>query len=471
MKVGTLLLPEAVDLENYGSQVESGDVRVETNIVRPISFSDGRGRGGHASFTLPPLGIIQDAVLVFATETSNTAHGYPAYYPGNVGLASAIDEISLTIGGKKICSTNHFGHFFGSQRGYRDMDKRRHIDMIKYGTNDFLQVKQNHAGNANDGVGYVNSEYNVVTRLGNNTGNDNSSTHMLHLSDMFKFFNTNFDIPAYLLNSDQQIQIHIRFRNETDWGSRQVISQATNTAFGANTCNIVKESIKLIVDNVFLDEPRMAAIRQSYMQGQVLSYTDLEATNITMTAPGAQEETKIITFNGAGKKLVGWTAALPITQATAIINECRVHTHGIYNSYGQDRIGYNVQINNKNQLNTASRNMLPSEVIALLSTFNPNNDYIEQPKGLTDFLYGNSGGVSDTTINTSAQNREAYSGIANYLGFSLGDGIQVSNVAPTLELYRNRTTSNANLAAQNCIIWAYTIRYFSIRDGRVSISY
>ena len=116
------------------------------------------------------------------------------------------------------------------------------------------------------------------------------------------------------------------------------------------------------------------------------------------------------------------------------------------------------------------------EVAALYSTLHESNDYLDMPKGLLDYLFGYNGGVSNTLTNDSsavaADRRTQYAGLCCYYGLSFGpNGVSVSEVAPTLEIARNNTTTQADMGNSTIVAFVEVIRYFSLRNGRVNITY
>ena len=474
MKLSNLVLPDAVDLKNYESSVETSSTRCESNVVRPTSFSDNQGKG-QFTFVIPPLGIIHDCMLTFAAETT-AARDNLNLYPASTGLTSMIEEISLSIGGAKICSVSGFQDRFASMRCFTDMEKRRYYDSYKYGTSDYYEVKINSAGNSNNGVGFPNSVFPDYIKIRDQVANPNgSSSFRLNLKDMFEFFNTNFDLPAYLLDSDQKIILSVKLTNETTIGDRVVVN-ANAPTLTTNFTKIERDSCRLYVENVFLDESKMSQIAEIYRGGQVLQYRDIETTKSSLLSPGANVYTDKNTFtiNGAGKAITGVNFCIKPT--ADIKTNAQLHTLGSYKSNSYDRTGFNIQVNNKNVLNSNSENMQLGEVAALYSTLHESNDYLDMPKGLLDFLFGDNGGISDTLTNSSSAanngRRKQYAGLCAYYGLSFGpNGVSVSNVAPTLEIARNNTTTQANMGNATIVAFVEVIRYFSLRNGRVNITY
>lgn len=468
MKLSNLALPSQAQLSNYDDSVELTNSRLETNVVRPTNFTD-NGKG-QIDFVIPPIGIIHDVMLTFALETPAAQNTLGTYLCGSVGIAGVIDEMYFSIGGSRVCSINSYGDRFSSRRCFRDMSDRETYDSFKYGTSDFYITKIDHAGNQNNGVGYVNSTYKDYVKVGDQTTTPySSSTFRLNLKDMFEFFNESFDLPAFTLDPDQVIKLHIKLKDEVRYGNRVVVDDATanNPAFANAT--IERASCKLFVDSVFLDESRMITIQNQYQSGQVIKYGDIETTK-TSNNVAAQTSKDLITINGTGKVLKGVTFALK--PVLALKPEAYNHTFGDYISYSYDRTGFNIQVNNKNVLNSNSENMLLSESAYLYGTFNFYNDYIDQPLGLLDYQFGDYTGMSDTQINSSvAQDRDQWAGLQKYYGLSLGRGVSVSNVAPTLEIYRDNTTAATNIGNAEIVTFCDVVRYFSIRNGRVNVTY
>lgn len=468
MKLNNLALPSSAQLSNYDDSMEISNTRLETNVVRPTSFSDVNGRG-EVTFVIPPIGILHDIMLTFSLNTPGPQYTLGSYPCGSVGIAGIIDELYLSIGGTRVCSVSSFGDRFSSKRSFRDMSDRQWYDTYKYGTNDAYQVKINNAGNAHDGVGFRSNVYDPITRIGSNANVDSSSSFRLNLKDMFEFFNENFDLPAFTLDADQVIKLHLKLKNESDWGDRAVTFTATANGPAFDNCAIVRDSCKLYVDSVFLDEARMLTIQQQYAQGTIIKYGDVESTK-TSSNIASQTNKSTFTLNGTGKVVTG--ISFCVKPDKALKREAYYHTYGAYYSFGYDRTGYNIQLNNKNVLNTNSENMLNIESDYLYGTFNKHNDFIDQPLGMLDFQSGDDVAVSDTAINGSVGGqRDHYAGLQKYFGLSFGKGVKVSNVAPTLELYRNNETSAVNIGNSTLVTFVDVVRYFSIRNGRVNVTY
>ena len=114
------MLPSDVKLSQFSGSVplESQQVRVESEILRPISFSD-TGKNGHVRYILENKGILSpNSRLTFCgvVGASNYADGL-AYYPMLTGGMALIRNVRLMIGNRTIATSQAFNQFFSNQRG------------------------------------------------------------------------------------------------------------------------------------------------------------------------------------------------------------------------------------------------------------------------------------------------------------------------------------------------------------------
>ena len=485
MTINELMLPSDVKLSQFSGSVplESQQVRVESEILRPISFSD-TGKNGHVRYILENKGILSpNSRLTFCgvVGASNYADGL-AYYPMLTGGMALIRNVRLMIGNRTIATSQAFNQFFSNQRGLVKSCKRLGVDAVEKLTNDNYRVVANNANNSNNGIGAYTGQvdlsgsnpadvvdFNLFSALDNVA--DESPTFSVSLKELFPFFTDEFDIPLYLLNNNERVIIHIDLEDE-DEGSetlnigRRSVKDTGNSHFA--TTRLDENSTKMIVDYVYFSQDKMAEIEQAYRQrGDLASYVDLQLveTSLADTVADSEVEDKVI-LTGADRVVRGiFMNTTPYYNTGASSGLAVATTHGRYYSYSYNQArGFNLTINNQKLLNTPLSNQKQAENYYYYSTWNGNQGaYIPTP------FYMDIAGLSDNHINgTMDQNKQT--GSNSPMGISFGnDGYRVNSTPISLELMRKDSRA---IVSNRLFCWVLVRRIFSVnKNGSVSVSF
>lgn len=485
MTINELMLPQDVKLSQFSGAVplESQQVRVESEILRPISFSD-TGKNGHVKYILENKGILSpNSRLTFCGVVASSGYANAlCYYPNMAGGLSILKNVRLMIGNRTIATSSAFNQFICNQRGLVKPCKRLGIDAVEKLTNDNYRVVANNANTSNNGMGIYTGkvdvsgtnpadvvDFNLFSAIDNVA--DESPTFSVSLKELFPFFTDEFDIPLYLLNNNERVIIHIDLEDENESTEalnigRRSVKDTTNGLF--NTTTLDENSTKMIVDYVYFSQEKMAEIEQAYRtRGDLASYVDLQLveTSLADTVADTEVVDKVI-LTGSDRVVRGlFMNTIPVYNASASVAGAVATTHGRYYSYSYNQArGFNLTINNQKLLNTPLSNQKQSENYYYYSTFNGNQGaYIPTP------FYIDNKGLSDNHIN-GAMDQNQSGGSNSPMGISFGnEGYRVNSTPISLELMRKDSRA---LTGNRLFCWVLVRRIFSVnKNGSVSVSF
>jgi len=99
------------DLVKIGTIPSDTAIDVATEILEPVSFSQDECR-----FVLTNKGILHsNSRLTFALDgnvLSDRTPGQSAFFPANIGVASLLQRVRLTVGGKTLSEIEDFNHYY-----------------------------------------------------------------------------------------------------------------------------------------------------------------------------------------------------------------------------------------------------------------------------------------------------------------------------------------------------------------------
>ena len=99
------------DLVKIGTIPSDTAIDVATEILEPVSFSQSECR-----FVLTNKGILHsNSRLTFAldgTVFDTRTAGQSAFFPVNIGVASLLQRVRLTVGGKTLSEIEDFNHYY-----------------------------------------------------------------------------------------------------------------------------------------------------------------------------------------------------------------------------------------------------------------------------------------------------------------------------------------------------------------------
>ena len=451
-----MILPEAVDPDNYSANMPPTQIRTETIFNKPRSINNNT-----ATFRIENSGILdfKSSRLVLQAN-STTANDDMVAYVANCGVASLIQTATLKCG-KVICTSQNYGNYFSIvHNSFTSNNDKTEKDRYLYGTFNGFKVGIDNGNDNYKGISFApsNSMKSTVNSLADT--NDKGSSFSIELSKIFPGF-ISTDIPLYLLN--QNLEIEIVFTPENTIGDRAILCDNAGTATDKNV--IAQDEVMLIEDHHFFSDMRMEQIRDAYRQnGYSAPYNDLISTRDALTASSTDQLRTNHQISGAGKMVDSILCANPITDET--FNA----VSRAFGKYGSDscleKKTFNLTINNKKQFPIDVTNMNVGIMNAIYQSLYGQNP-VEIPYSLQCKLQKIGVNV-DRTFNGQA-NYADIMGQMDYFGCKLDD-VKVGNTPITLELLRH-DSQNA-LKAQDLVTFLIIRRQFSITpNGSIEVSY
>ena len=471
-----MITPDKVDLSNFNADLESQQVRVDSEILHPISTSN-TGTNDFVKFVIQSKGILSPkSKIQFAGTTSSTYSGSVAFYPMLTGGLGMIRSARLTIGNRTICTSDSYNHFFATQRGLVRPCKRLGVDAVRHLTNDNYKVVLKGTGAKNEGVGVFTGEidetgqeeecvFNDFSQIGA-TASD-TPTFSVSLEELFPFMSDKLDIPLFVLKPNEQVVIHLDLQNDVKTGDRSV-RDAGNTNFDKTLMYV--PDVKMIVDYVYFNQDRMDDIMNSYrVNGDLVEYVDLQLVEQSVDNLTADTlNTQKIILTGTNRVCRGLFMSYQQKLNLDPTASDRNFANSVFGEYYSEDIptqrGFNLTINNQQLLVATPSDMTKSQNYYYYSTWNGNQPaYIPYP------LYCEyNGGMSDNKINGIANTH--LRGRNSPMGISFGnDGFSINSVPLQLTLTRQTTDSPTTNRIR---VWCLIRRMFSINNnGSVSVSY
>jgi len=464
--IKSLMLPSEVNVDEYNANPIPQEARVDTQYLLANQINDNSCR-----FVLNNAGILdmKNTKLVLQANCATTNDSKVAY-PMGTGVCALVDRAILRFGSKVACTSSNFGHYFNIVNwSFTATDTKKNIDAYTYLTQNAFGVVADASNDVYDGVGWLEGNVSDATD-GNTAGlsqlaslSDNGSNGSIPLSVLFPGF-VSTDLPMYLIRDEVSIEIVWKQENSAP-GARVIVTDDTSP-FSLTAANPIDQSeVMLICDHVFFSNQRMNAIEDNYRQnGFNAFYSDMQSTNNILADATATTASRLnFKIGGAGKTVQSFLAANNASLVTAPVYK---YAFGEYNSVScEDQKGFQLTINNQNQLGIDPQNMNYAMMNNLLGSLYDNN-YPEIPYALYNELSPE--GMTDRTWNAQS----GYAGMKGHqcpFGMKL-DNVKVKNIPIDLELFRLSSTSG--LVASNLYTFIIVRRQFSIdQTGRVAVSY
>jgi len=451
-----MILPEAVDPDNYSANMPPTQIRTETIFNKPRSINNNT-----ATFRIENSGILdfKSSRLVLQANCT-TANDDMVAYVANCGVAALIQTATLKCG-KVICTSQNYGNYFSIvHNSFTSNNDKTEKDRYLYGTFSGFKVGIDNNNDNYKGISFApsNSMKSTINSLADT--NDKGSSFSVPLSMLFPGF-ISTDIPLYLLN--QNLEIEIVFTPENTIGDRAIMCDNAATATDVNV--IAQDEVMLIEDHHFFSDMRMEQIREAYRQnGYSAPYNDLISTRDALTALTTNQLRTTHQISGAGKMVDSILCANPVTDSTANF------VRRAFGKYGSDscleKKTFNLTINNKKQFPIDVSNMNVAIMNSIYQSLYGQNP-IEIPYALQCKLQ-KVGVNTDRTFNSRA-NYADIMGQMDYFGCKLDD-VKVGNTPITLELLRQ--DSQTALKAQDLVTFLTIRRQFTITpNGSIEVSY
>ena len=474
--IASMNTPDKVDLSNFNADLESQQVRIDSEILHPISTSN-TGVNDYVKFVIENKGILSPkSKIQFCGTTSSVYSGSVCFYPMLTGGLSMIRSARLMIGNRTIATSERYNHFFASQRGLVRPCKRLGVDAVRHLTNDNYKVVLKGNGAVNEGVGVFTGEidqtgdeeecvFNDFSQIG--ATQSDSPTWSVSLEELFPFMSDNLDIPLFVLKPNEQVVLQIDLQDDTRTGNRSVRDNG-NTNYD-KTLMYVPDT-KMIVDYVYFNQNRMNDIMNSYrVNGDLVEYVDLQLVEQSVDNLAADTlNTQKIILTGTNRVCRGLFMTYQQNTHLSPSTSNRNYANSVLGDYYSEDIptqrGFNLTINNQQLLVATPSDMTKSQNYYYYSTWNGNLPaYLPKPiyeKGNTKMTDNKINGIANVHLE----------GKNSPMGISFGnDGFAINSVPLQLTLTRQTTDTPTN---NRLYVWCLIRRMFSINNnGSVSVSY
>ena len=283
VKIGTIPTDTAID--------------VATAILEPVSFSQSECR-----FVLTNKGILHsNSRLTFALDGnvfSNRTAGQSAFFPVNIGVASLLQRVRLTVGGKTISEIEDFNHYYAYESMFVTPEQNKEREQVFTGrvglgarpTLKNRQAKLKDAGTGTNNIESINEADSLCIDNGNDFDYDADSdlsavldkdsvplpsrkmmefqqdgqkgVFSILLADLFPFLKMN-QLPLFMLK--EQVAIHLTFQpkvaDATDGSSQRIVTDFQTSADEDGT--ILRDDVKMVADYIFYPQEMMLQYQQS----------------------------------------------------------------------------------------------------------------------------------------------------------------------------------------------------------------
>lgn len=469
--ISSYITPDKVDLNNFNADLESQQVRVDSEILHPISNTN-TGTNDYVKFVIENKGILSPkSKIQFCGTTTGTYADNVAFYPMLTGGIANIRSARLMVGNRTIATSERYNQFFATQRGLVRPCKRLGVDAVRHLTNDSYKVVVKADGTKNNGVGVYTGEldmtggyedvvFNTFSQIGSTS--NGSPTWSVSLEELFPFMADNLDIPLFVLKPNEQVVLQIDLQNDSELGDRSV-RDYSNDQYDKTLMYV--PDVKMICDFVYFNQDRMDDIMNSYrVNGDLVEYVDLQLVEQSLQDLAADtQNTQKIILTGTNRVCRGLFATYQQNQGTT-----RNYVQNVLGNYFSENIAtrraFNLTINNQQLLVSTPSDITDSQMYYYYSTWNGNLPAFI-PKPLYDI--GNTQ-MTDNVVNGIANSN--LQGKNSPMGISFGNqGFAINSVPIQMTLVREQ----GGTATKNRIyVWCLIRRMFSINNnGSVSVSY
>ena len=348
------------DLVKIGTIPTDTAIDVATEILEPVSFSQSECR-----FVLTNKGILHsNSRLTFALsgDVINAATtGDDAFLPANIGIASLLQRVRLTVGGKTISEIEDFNHYYAYESMFIPPETNKEREQVFTGrvglgvkpTLTQRQTTYEVAGNATPATaGNVESLTEAVsvcidngkdfdqnfssntTILANDVlpGNtrqvwdfqreENKGVFSILLADLFPFLKMN-QLPLFMMK--EQVAIHLAFEPQVSTAAN---SKRISTRFGKaanNDATINRDDVKMVADYIFYPQEMM----EQYMTAnQNMSFNYVDYQFVKRDVAQAEFEGQLIQNVGGAGRIVN--------KVCVQVENKKPLTQGPINNYGSD---------------------------------------------------------------------------------------------------------------------------------------
>ena len=349
------------DLVKIGTIPSDTAIDVATEILEPVSFSQSECR-----FVLSNKGILHsNSRITFAGDgltQDAPGVGKDVFLPANIGIASILQRVRLTVGGKTISEIEDFNHYYAYESMFVPPETNKEREQVFTGrvglgtrpTLKHRQLSYSVAGNASETLaGNIESvseadsicidngkdfdqNFNSLTVLPATTlpsnsrqvwdfqQEENKGVFSILLADLFPFLKMN-QLPLFMMK--EQVAIHLTFQDkQTTATSSQRICHTKNASLTLdNDFNIDRNDVKMVADYIFYPQDMMLQYATAN-RNMSFNYVDYQFVKRDVS-DGEFSGQLIQNVGGAGRI---------VNKVCVQVENKKPNTAGIINNYGSD---------------------------------------------------------------------------------------------------------------------------------------
>ena len=350
------------DLVKIGTIPSDTAIDVATEILEPVSFSQSECR-----FVLSNKGILHsNSRITFAGDgltQDAPGVGKNVFLPANIGIASILQRVRLTVGGKTISEIEDFNHYYAYESMFIPPETNKEREQVFTGrvglgtrpTLKHRQLSYSVAGNASTTLAGNIESVSEADSICIDNGKDfdeyyNSLTHLLPaatlpsnsrqvwdfqqeenkgvfsilLADLFPFLKMN-QLPLFMMK--EQVAIHLTFQDQQSTAtSSQRICHTLNGALTLdNDFNIDRNDVKMVADYIFYPQEMMV---QYAMANRNMSFNYVDYQFVKRDVSAGEFSSQLIQNVGGAGRIVN--------KVCVQVENKKPNTAGIINNYGSD---------------------------------------------------------------------------------------------------------------------------------------
>ena len=494
------------DLVKIGTIPSDTAIDVATEILEPVSFSQSECR-----FVLTNKGILHsNSRLTFALsgDVINAAGmGDDAFLPANIGIASLLQRVRLTVGGKTISEIEDFNHYYAYESMFIPPETNKEREQVFTGrvglgvkpTLKQRQLRYDVAGNASatlagnieslteadsvcidNGKDFDQNFSSNTTILANDVvqtntrqvwdfqREENKGVFSILLADLFPFLKMN-QLPLFMMK--EQVAIHLSFEPQATTAAD---SKRISTRFGKaanNDATINRDDVKMVADYIFYPQEMM---EQYMMSNQNMSFNYVDYQFVKRDVAAAEFTGQLIQNVGGAGRIVN--------KVCVQVENKKPATQGLINNYGSDTPLVTATGNGTIETNLRYNDLFLFPIDVTNSARQFHN--LVQTEGriphVSRDIYSGQGQLAKEAVfggferypmgsayggGTSALNADIRSR-ANWHCYQLNRGERVNSRG--IELYDKRTTmpSSSTLRA-----WLQVVRMAQLNNGMMEVVY
>ncbi len=348
------------DLVKIGTIPTDTAIDVATEILEPVSFSQNECR-----FVLTNKGILHSnsriTLSVDKGVFANPTQGQNSFFPINIGIASLLQRVRLTIGGKTISELEDFAHYYAYESNFitpEQLKEREQVFTARTGlaVRPTLKERQDEydgAGTAVNNIESINEADSVCIDNGTDfdykstsTGRsvldkatDPSATRQVQgwcdthnnpvfsilIADLFPFLKMN-QLPLFMLK--EQVAIHLTFTPQVAGGLGAANSTRISTTLGDvgdADAIITRDEVKMVADYIFYPQEMMLQYQQANAN-MSFSYVDYQFV---------KRDVSSAEFSGQLIQNVGGAGRI-VNKVCVQVENKKPGDQGLINNYGSD---------------------------------------------------------------------------------------------------------------------------------------